>query len=146
MVRLLQIVTIVIGSLVSMSVIFLAPLFQTGTNLDWETIARYVPEILLVVIFMGYSYLRDEAARKERTETAVTRAKERLDRDLSWQTFLKEERDARTAWGTAFATGLTTLSTAVTANNQLIVTHDTWQRAMQQGGERRQGQQNPNGD
>ena len=108
--------------------------------IDWATIARYVPEVLLVVIFMSYTYLRDSAATKERglrDEAAISErgkrevaiSEERKERDTSWQQFLKEERDARTLWSATAASQLNQLAVLVAATNTLIIQHDTWERA-----------------
>jgi Flp pilus assembly protein TadB len=111
--------------------------------IDWATIARYVPEVLLVIIFMSYTYLRDsvtskerslqgEAAASERNKREIAVSEERKERDASWQQFLKEERDARTLWSSTAGSQWNQLAVLVTATNTLIIQHDTWERAFRE--------------
>jgi len=98
-------------------------------NIDWNVIGRYVPEVILVVIFMGYTYIRDAAGTIERVERTRLNAIERQERDLSWREFLKDERDARTAWAAQAAAQIAQLALLIAATNGLLVQHDTWERA-----------------
>lgn len=109
--------------------------------LDWSALLALAPSITIAVAF-GFFMLRfldrqdkqladaNTKAAEERAIRAKANADERKERDANWQLFLKEEREARTAWANAAATQLTQMATLITSTNLLITQHDTWERAV----------------
>ena len=81
---------------------------------DWGAILQLVPQAGLVVLFMWYTRERDRvylASQKER--------------DADWRTFLVDERDVRHKAIDQLATEMQAMSKILSANQSLIIQHDT---------------------
>jgi len=88
--------------------------------IDWSALTRFVPEIILVVIFMIYEERRN--AEQDKQDQV---------RDATWREFLIEERNERHRSADQLTNVLTSLVAGVSSNHELIVKHDEWERQLQ---------------
>ncbi len=117
-----------------------------------SVVGRYVPEILLVVIFMVYEERQqirlsrmetERQAKFQEQETARQKQRQEMEakRDEVWRGFLDDERALRTKDSDAIVqllernTALVsqTLDTA-RATRETLVIHDAWERQVQAKG------------
>lgn len=97
-------------------------------GLPWDTLVRYIPEIILVVIFMYYEHRRQQIHEDAETKRAETREANENARTASWQSFLNEERVERRRMFDAFTTQLSKLTSGLGKTNAILTDHDHWSR------------------
>lgn len=82
--------------------------------MDWVSLSRLVPEIALVAIFVWFTLERDKR-----------QGQQDKDRDVLWQTFLKEEREQRNVFSTRIAEEVKANTAALLVMNNVLIAHDT---------------------
>lgn len=94
-------------------------------GVDWGSLARLVPEVIIVLIFVWFTLERDKRAEAAETQRQIYRKENEARRDEEWRTFLREEREWRASTSKEVANELKELTQVVVNTNALLVAHDT---------------------
>lgn len=99
-------------------------------GIDWSSLARLVPEVIIVLIFVWFSLERDKRAETAETARQKSRHESEERRDAAWREFLREEREWRAAASKEVADELKELAKVVATTNALLVAHDASMKLM----------------
>lgn len=93
--------------------------------MDWELLARYVPEIILVVIFMIYQERADARHKQAEKEIEQKRIASAERNHAEWRDFIREQDTAKNAAIGRIAEEVKEVAKVVVAGNAVLIAHDT---------------------